>query len=411
MFDLDKWQEILETINRNRLRTFLTSFSVGWGIFMLIILLGAGNGIENGVRNMFADDALNTIWVWPQQTSMAYDGLKPGRSIKLTNEDYDEVEREFPEVENLTSRKYLNSNTQITYKDKTGNFAILGTHPGQRVVEAMRILEGRFVNQMDLDEARKVACLGLDMKVELFGDQDPIGQYIDINGIPFKVIGYYSDQGGDRDVRRAWIPLTTHQRVFGGANRIAAISMTTKPGTSVEESTVIVERLRSQMSKRHRFAPEDVRAMNINSKAEEMQKFTDLFDYIALFIWIIGVGTIMAGIVGVSNIMLILVKERTKEIGIRKAMGATPYSIVSLIMQESIVITTVAGYIGLVLGVVVLESLTGVTKDLPFFTQPEVNLNVAIGATALLVVSGALAGLIPAVRAANIQPVIALRED
>lgn len=412
MFDLDKWQEIIETISRNKLRTFLTSFSVGWGIFMLIILLGAGNGIENGVRKMFEGDALNTVWIWPQQTSMAYDGLKPGRQIKLTNEDYDQVERDFPEVENLCARKYLSSNTQIAYKDKTGSYGILGTHPGQKVVEALQVIEGRFINENDMLQHRKVACLGMDMKVELFDQASPVGEYIEVNGIPFKVIGYYMDQGGDRDVRRAWIPLTTHQRVFGGGNQIAAMAMTTKEGTSVAESKEIVERLRAQMSKRHHFAPEDIRAMNINSKAEEMQKFVDLFDYISIFIWIIGCGTIMAGIVGVSNIMLILVKERTKEIGIRKAMGATPVSIVSLILQESIVITTVAGYMGLVLGVVVLESVSDMLgSETPFFTNPEVNLSVAIAATALLVISGAIAGLIPAIRAANIQPVIALRED
>ncbi len=411
MFDLDKWQEIFETIRQNKLRTFLTAFSVAWGIFMLIILLGAGNGIENGVQTEFEGDAINTIWIWPGRTSIPYEGLQPGRFVQLTNDDYDHISRNFPEVENVTGRKYMGGSAQIAYKDKTGSYGILGTHPGQKVVEALEIIEGRFINEKDQQEYRKVACLGRDMKVELFGEANPIGEYIEVNGIAFKVVGYYMDNGGDRDVRRAWIPMSTHQRVFAGKNRMSAMAMTTKGQVTLEESAEIVARMTKEMAKLHHFDPRDARAVNIRNAAENYEQYMSLFDNIRIFIWVIGIGTITAGIVGVSNIMMILVKERTREIGIRKAMGATPMSVVGLIMQEAVVITTVAGYIGLVMGVGLLEFLGDLVGSVEYFQNPEVDFRVAVGATALLIISGSLAGLFPAIRAANIQPVNALRED
>jgi putative ABC transport system permease protein len=410
MFDLDKWQEIFSTIQKNRLRTFLTGFSVAWGIFMLILLLGSGQGLQNGAQNQFAGDAINSIWISPGTTSMPYQGYKPGRNIRLQNDDLKEIAEHVQGVENVSARKYLWGSGQTTYKGKTGNYDILGCKPGEKAAEQIQILGGRFVNDIDISEARKVACLGRDMKNELFGDQDPIGTYININGIPFKVIGYYMDDGGDRDVRRAWIPLSTHQRVFGDPLRIDRMAMTTGDA-GIEEAALIVEDIRARLSKRLKFDPADERAIFIRNRAEFYQRFVDLFAGIRAFIWIIGCGTILAGIVGVSNIMMIVVKERTKEIGIRKAMGATSSSIISLIMQEAIFITTVAGYIGLSLGVLLLEWAGGLITGSDFFMNPEVDLRVAISATILLIIAGSIAGLIPAIRASRIQPVVALREE
>ena len=410
MFDLDKWQEIFSTINKNRLRTFLTGFSVAWGIFMLIILLGSGAGLQHGAQNQFAGDAINSIWISPGKTSLPYEGLKPNREIRLTNSDLSEVDRNMDGIENLSARKYLYGSRQVSYQNKTGSYDILGCLPGERESEQIEILGGRFVNDLDVEDARKMACLGRDMKIELFGDADPIGAYVNFNGIPFKVIGYYMDQGGDRDVRRAWIPLTTHQRVFGDPLRIDRMAMTTGDA-SIEEANQIVDELRQQLAKKHRFDPADERAIFIRNRAEFFQRFVDLFFGIRVFIWIIGMGTILAGVVGVSNIMMIVVKERTKEIGIRKAMGATSSSIVALIMQESIFITTIAGYIGLTLGVALLEWVGGSLSGSEFFMNPEVDLKVAISATVLLILAGSIAGFIPALRAAKIQPVVALREE
>lgn len=410
MFDWDKWQEIFSTINKNRLRTFLTGFSVAWGIFMLIILLGSGEGLQHGAENQFAGDAINSIWISAGKTSMPYKGLKPDREIQLTNADLTEIDRNVDGIENLSARKYLWGNAQVSYKNKTGSYEILGCLPGEQASEQMIVLEGRFINPLDVEDARKVACLGKDMKEELFGSANLIGEYVNFNGIPFKVIGYYNDLGGDRDVRRAWIPLSTHQRVFGFPLNIDRMAMTTGDA-NIEEADAIVEKIRLQLAQKHNFDPADERAIFIRNRAEYFQKFADLFFGIRIFIWIIGMGTILAGIVGVSNIMMIVVKERTREIGIRKALGATSSSIVSLIMQEAIFITTVAGYIGLTLGVFLLEWAGNNINGSEFFENPEVDLKVAISATILLIVAGSLAGLIPALRAARIQPVIALREE
>ncbi|NQV53723.1 MAG: ABC transporter permease [Flavobacteriales bacterium] len=410
MFDLDKWQEIFSTIRKNKLRTFLTGFSVAWGIFMLILLLGSGQGLQNGAENQFAGDAINSIWISPGRTSLPYEGLKPGRQIRMQNEHYSDLKANIDGVDNISARKYQWGSGLTSYKNKTGNFDILGCYPGEKESEKILLIEGRFVNELDIKDARKVACIGLDMKKELFGEADPIGAYINIQGIPFKVIGFYTDQGGDRDVRRAWIPLSTHQRVFGDPMRIDRMAMTTGDA-SIEEATAIVEEIRGRLSKQLRFDPADERAIFIRNRAEFYQRFVDLFAGIRAFIWIIGCGTILAGIVGVSNIMMIVVKERTKEIGIRKALGATSGSIIGLIMQEAIFITTIAGYIGLCLGVLLLEWAGTMITDSDFFKNPEVDLGVAISATVLLIIAGSIAGLIPAIRASRIQPVVALREE
>lgn len=410
MFDRDKWQEIFSTINKNRMRTFLTGFSVAWGIFMLIILLGSGKGLQNGAENQFAGDAINSISISPGKTSKPYKGLKPDRELSLTNEDFEDIKTHVSGIENVSARKYFRGVGLVSYKSKSGTFDILGCLPGEQYSEKMTIVDGRFINKIDVDQGRKVACLGSIMKAELFGNADPIGEYINISGIPFLIIGHYDDKGGDRDVRRTWIPLTTHQRVFGNPRRIDRMAMTTGDA-SVEDANLIVENIRTRLSTRLNFDPEDERAIFIRNRAEYFQKFADLFTGIRVFIWVIGFGTILAGIVGVSNIMMIVVKERTKEIGIRKAIGASSSSIIALIMQEAIFITTVAGYIGLTLGVILLEWVGGLIADAPFFQNPEVDLNVAISATLLLILAGSLAGLIPAIRASQIQPVIALRED
>ena len=410
MFDLDKWQEIFSTIRKNKLRTFLTGFSVAWGILMLIILLGAGEGLQHGTENQFKGDALNSVWVIPGKTSIPYAGYNAEREIKLRNEDFEDIKNNIRGIENLSARKYLNGITRISYQDKTGSFGVLGCLPDEKAAEQIEILGGRFINEQDIKEKRKVACLGRDMKIELFGEKNPQGEYININGIPFLVIGFYMDEGGDRDVRRTWIPLSTHQMVFGNPNYVDRLAMTTGDAT-IDEANIIVDQIRSRLASRLEFDPSDEKAVFIRNRAEFYQKFASLFAGIKMFIWFIGFGTICAGIVGVSNIMMIVVKERTKEIGIRKALGASSASIIGLIMQESIFITTIAGYIGLTLGVLLLEWSGSLISGSDYFSNPEVDIQVAINATLLLVITGSLAGLFPALRAANIQPVNALRED
>ncbi len=409
MFDLDKWQEIYSTISKNKLRTFLTGFSVAWGIFMLIILLGSGYGLENGVRKEFEDDAANTLWVNQGVTSMSYKGYKPGRFIQFRNEDYDQT-KTLKDVDHISGRFTIWENNTLSYKNEYGSFDIICIHPDYGVVESLNPTKGRFLNDIDVEDVRKVAAIGKLVDEALFKGEAPLGKYIQVAGIPFKVVGVFDDPGGDRDLSRIYIPISTAQMVFNRGNRLGTMSMTIGDA-SVERSQEMVEEIRKDFAQRHHFDPEDQRAIFIWNNVENYMQFMTLFANIRLFIWVIGIGTIIAGIVGVSNIMMIVVKERTKEIGIRKSMGATPGSIISLILQESILITAFAGYLGLVAGVGLLELIS---KNLPatdYFSNPEVNINVALGATAILILAGAIAGFVPARKAAAVKPVVALRDE
>ncbi|MCF8367686.1 MAG: ABC transporter permease [Bacteroidales bacterium] len=410
MFDIDKWQEIYSTISKNKLRTFLTGFSVAWGIFMLIILLGSGYGLENGVRKEFEGDAENTLWVNQGVTSVAYKGYKPGRFISFTNDDFDAT-KTMKDIEHISGRFTIWENNTLSYKNEYGSFDIFCSHPGYGNVENITPIKGRFLNDRDVDEFRKITSIGKLVEEALFKGEDPIGKYIKVAGIPFKVIGVFDDPGGDRDLSRIYIPISTAQMVFNRGNRLGTMTMTIGDA-SVERSQEMVEQIKNDLAQRHHFDPADPRAVFIWNNLENYKKFMTLFANIRLFIWVIGIGTIIAGIVGVSNIMMIVVKERTKEIGIRKSMGATPGSIISLILQESILITAFAGYIGLIAGVGLLEL---VAKNLPpdagYFANPEVNINVALGATVILILAGAIAGFVPARKASSVKPVVALRDE
>jgi len=409
MFDLDKWQEIFETISKNKLRTILTGFSVAWGIFMLIILLGSGYGLENGVRQEFAGDAVNYLSINGGVTSKAYKGMKPGRRIRFENEDH-EILAGLSNVDMSSDRSRLWQISTINYKNQYGTFDIFAISPDYKYVEALVMTEGRFLNQKDQEETRKVAALGRLVYEELFKGEPAVEKYINIGGVPFKVIGVFNDPGSDRDLQRVYITTSAGQRVFGMGERINSVQLMLGDA-SVEESYQTVEEVKSSMSEKFKFDPADTRALFVYNSIENYQQFMDLFASIRLFVWFIGIGTIIAGIVGVSNIMMIVVKERTKEIGVRKALGATPWSIVSLILQESIMITAFAGYIGLVLGVGLLELISGNFQGDSYFANPEVNINVALGATAILIIAGALAGFVPARKAASVKPVIALRDE
>jgi len=410
MFDRDKWLEIWSTVKQNKLRTFLTSFSVFWGIFMLIILLGSGKGLENGVQKEFASDATNTLWVNGGITTLAYKGMLPGRNIQLNNKDFEAIKKEVLAGDELAIRKDIWQNNTISYKNKFVTYDVKCVNPVYAKIENIEMMEGRFVNELDLQDSRKVVCIGYLVRDNLFGEnKNPIGEMVKINSIPFKVVGVFTDSGGDRDVRRVYIPHSTATKVYGFGNKVGRIPILTT--ANVEESLEMEKRIKKSLAGIHRFDPEDPRALRIWNNLENYAQFTSLFKMIRLFVWFIGIMTIVAGIVGVSNIMIIVVKERTKEIGIRKAIGARPSSIVSLILMESILITSVAGYMGLVVGTFLLELISKYMPASDYFANPEVSLGVAIQATVVLVISGALAGFWPALRAARIKPIEALRDE
>ncbi len=409
MFDLDKWQEIFATIRKNKLRTFLTGFSVAWGIFMLIVLLGSGNGLQNGIEYQFKSDAVNTIWLHPGSTTMAFKGMKPGRQINFTNEDYNFVKENIPGIEEISARYYFWENRIISYKKQFGSFDLICVHPDMQVIEKIVIDKGRMLNQIDLLRNRKVVIIGLPVKEALFKNgENPLGEYIKVNGVPFKVVGVFTDRS-DRDQQRLYLPISTAQMIFNGGNKIHNLTITTN--ISVKESEVLEQTLRTKLAKLHRFNSEDKSALYIGNTIKEFKQFQNMFMGIKLFVTVIGLFTIIAGVVGVSNIMIIVVNERTKEIGIRKAIGATPWSVIFLIIFESVIITAFAGYIGLVGGIGLLELVNKLMPASDFFRNPEVDFTIAVSATIVLVLSGMLAGLFPAIKAARIRPVIALRDE
>ncbi len=423
MFDIDKWQEIFATIQKNKMRTFLTGFSVAWGIFMLMILLGSGNGLSNGVAQNFMNDAVNAMWIWRGETTLAYQGMKPGRTIKFVNEDQDLIKK--VSGVGVASGRYFMGNTRYSYDKESGEYTTITCQPELIQVENIEIHEGRFINQIGVIQKRKVVVIGADIKKALFKDSTAIGEYVNINTVPFKVIGVCTEPGSTRN-RNAYMPLSTAQMIFNGSNQIHNLALTVNAET-LGESQAIEEQIRNVLGKKHKFDPKDDGAIGLYNKLENYIQTMKIFQAIKIFIWIIGMGTLIAGIVGVSNIMLIVVKERTKEIGIRKALGASPASVVGLILLESIMITTVAGYIGLVMGTGLMEMINyfmvqsaevaaaaaenGGRAGESVFLNPTVDFNIAVSATLLLIVAGAIAGYIPAKRAARIKPIVALRDE
>ena len=400
-------------MRRHKLRTFLTALSVWWGIFMLVILLGMGNGLQNSVEHNFNDDAVNSLWLFPGRTSKPHKGLPAGRWIQLNNSDYELIKRKVEGVEYITGRYYFNGEFNITYKNKSLSFNVRCVHPDHQVLENTIMVSGRFINDKDITEYRKVCAIGKVVAEDFFGKGvDPIGEYISIKGVEYLIVGVFRDDGHVSEMQMVYLPVTTAQRVDSANGRLHRI-MFTMGDKSLKETKVIEQQVRAELAAIHNFDIHDKEAIYINNEAEEYQEFQTVFAFIKGFLWFVGIGSIIAGVIGVSNIMLIVIKDRTKEIGIRKAMGATPGSILSMIMQESIFLTAVSGYIGMVSGFALIYGLNYLLiandLELEFFRNPEVDFWSILIALIVLIVSGALAGLIPAMQAVRINPVVAMR--
>jgi len=416
MFDIDKWQEIIYTINKNRVRTAITAFNVAFGIFILIVLMGFGMGFQNGIRNQFNDDAINSIFIGGGKTSKAHAGLQPGREIIFSNDDIEAIRKEVEGVDKMSGRFFLTGEFTVRYEDKYSFFFIRCVHPDHAYIEKTLITEGRYLNDKDIREKRKVAVVGQGVVQVLFPRINPIGEYITINGVKYKVVGVFFDDGNERENKFIHIPISTAQLAYGGGKDVHQLIVTVG-NASVGESIQIQENLHSLLAQRHRFSKDDDQAIWLGNVLEEYGRWMGIFDGIRFFLAGVGFLTLIAGIVGVSNIMLIIVKERTREIGVRKAIGATPRSIIGLFLQESLAVTLISGYVGMIAGMVFLQSgaLTYLMLTLgfpeEFFLDPNVSLSSAITATIILAFSGTLAGYFPARKAARIQPIEALRDE
>ena len=417
MFDRDKWQEIFSTISKNKTRTVLTGFSVATGIFMLIFLLGAGRGLKNGMTAVFAQDATNSMQIFGRRTTKAYKGTPEGKRIQMVNDDYLDLQKSIEKLDVISAMSYIPGAETISYKNNFGNFNVSPVHDTYKEIKNFEILEGRFLNQKDIKEHRKVVAIQDVVKEVLFPKETAINKMININKIKFKVIGVFNQPSFDDNSREIYIPITVAQKIFNNNDHLQRISFTLED-VSLEESMDVKQFITYQMAKRHRFSPEDKNALWIQNNIENSQQFAGIFSAIEMFVWVIGIFTILLGVIGVFNIMMIVVKERTKEIGIRKAIGASPSSVVSLVLMEAIFITAVSGYIGLIAGVGILEIINSfdiIYKIYPpaaiYFINPQVDLGIAIGATIVLIVTGALAGFFPARKAASIRPIEALRDE
>jgi putative ABC transport system permease protein len=416
MFDHDNWQEIFATIKKNKLRTLLTAFGVFWGIFMLVIMLGAGNGLQKGVMKDFAGSATNSFFMWAQKTGKAYEGMKPGRTFNFTNEDAIAL-HQLTSLDIIAPMNQLGGyegNNNVTRGIKTGIFNVMGEYPAAIEIEAADIRFGRFLNELDVREKRKVAVIGKRAREILFDkNENPIGEWIKISGVYFRVVGITEPTGSgkaDEQAQQIHVPFSTFQYAFNYGNKVGWFSIKAKDNVP---ASVAEEKALALLKKRHQIAPDDLLAIGHWNMDKEFNKINGLFTGINWLVWFVGIGTLIAGVIGVSNIMLIVVKERTKEIGVKRALGATPFSVVGQLMMESIFLTSIAGYLGVLAGIGVLEM---VSSALPpggsgMFSNPEVRLNVVLIALSILIVSGALAGMIPARKAVSISPVDALRSE
>lgn len=416
IFERDSWQEIFATIRKNKLRTFLTMLGVFWGIFMLVIMLGSGNGLRNGILRGFSGTATNSFYVWAQQTNKAYKGMKPGRNFNFNLADVEAL-KQIPELAVVSPMNQLGGYEQannVIRGLKTAACEINANMPNCTEISEVKIQKGRFLNELDIKEKRKVCVIGPRVQEMLFKKgEEVIGEYIRINGVYFKVIGLTmimaSGGEGREQAQRINVPFSTFQNAFNYGDVVGWFAIKSRDDVPAE---VAEKKAMAVLKERHKVAPDDVKAIGHWNMEIEYNKLKGLFTGINFLVWFVGIGTLMAGVIGISNIMLIVVKERTKEIGVKRALGAVPLQIIGQIMLESIFLTAISGYLGLVLGIGFLEmidSLIGQSGEM--FTNPTVDLGVAVQALTVLIISGAIAGLIPANKAVSIKPVEALRSD
>jgi len=412
VLDIDNWREITATLRKNKLRTTLTGLGVFFGIVILLLMIGFGRSLEKGVQRRMAGFATNAVFVWGQRTTKPYVGLPVGRQVKYDNRDIEALAR-LPGVLHVAPRIQINGG-KVRYIGKTGAFQVMGDYPAFQYVQTPVMRAGRFLNQRDLDESRKVAVIGEGVAGQLYSGADPIGTDLEVNGIFFQVVGVFgSKQTGpqsDRILNTIHVPFTTFQRAFNYDNRVDFFAVVGEPDVN---GGALEDRLKGTLAQRHKIAPDDDAAIGSWNTAKEFGKMNMLFFLINLVMWVAGTMCLLAGVVGVSNIMLITVRERTREIGVRKALGATPASVIRMIVSESTVLTVIFGYLGVVAGIALLELAGKLLEKLPNlpFAPPDPSIAIALTAAGVISVFGALAGMLPAYYAAKIQPIEALRAE
>ncbi len=416
--DRDTLKEILAVLVRNPLRTILSMIGVGWGIFMLVIMMAASKGLENGVKADMGNRAANSGGIWSMMTSMPYKGFKKGRWFQLNMEDMNYLKENVAHIDILSPRCQSGGwqgGDNATYKNKTGSFSIYGETPGIIQIQPMNVDEGRFINENDLDEARKVCVIGKKVKTTLFGEEEPLGKYLKIGGISMKVVGIHSSkkdgEDGGEENESIFMPITTFQKAFNYGNTIGWFNVKSEDDYPIAQ---LQEDIKSALKVRKSIHPEDPRAFGSWNMSEELEDVNAIFSGISFISYVVGLLVLFAGVIGIGNIMLVSVTERTKEIGIRRSLGATPSVIIKQIISETLLITIVAGLLGIFFGILVVELLNSALAgmgDSGSFRNPSVSFNIVIGSLLILVVAGLVTGFLPAYSAVKIKPIDALRKD
>jgi len=409
MFSRDTWKEIFETIQKNKLRTFLSGFTVALGIFIFVVLFGMGNGLINTFDRFFRDDATNIIRFFPGRTSMPYKGYKSARRIEFENSDLADIEKNFAMFLEYTTPRITRS-ALVKYKEESNNYTSRAVDWGHQFAEKTIIMKGRYLNVEDIKNRAKHVVIGRLVEQDLFGQKNAVGKYIDMAGSVFKVIGVFQDDGGDNEERFIYLPYTTRQLIEKNTDKIDQIIVAFKPEIGYTGAMAFEKSLNKFLKAKKHISPEDENGIFVRNVADALKQNQQFAGVLQVIVSVIAFGTIIAGIIGISNIMVFVVKERTKELGIRKALGATPKAVISTILLESVFITTISGFVGMLIGIAVLGSLGEKLEDY-FITNPYINIGIAIFATVVLIIFGAIAGYVPARRAARIKPIVALRDE
>tara|TARA_B100001173_G_scaffold68337_1_gene57991 strand:+ start:881 stop:2113 length:1233 start_codon:yes stop_codon:yes gene_type:complete len=409
MFSRDRWLEIFDSIKKNKLRTFLSGFTVALGILIFVVLFGFGNGLDNTFEKFFKDDALNTMWVRSGRTSKPYMGYKANRRIEFENKDLEDITNRFAfYIEGITPR--ISESGNIGYKLKSNNYSVRGVAPSHQKNEMTIMMQGRYINGLDVDNKERNVVIGRLVKQDLFGDEDALGKFVSGGGRSWKVVGVFQDDGGDNEERIVYVPYTTLQLIQKNTDKLGQIIISYKPEIGYGGAVAFESQLKKYLKQKKFIDPTDPRGIFIRSAASDLKENDQFKSALSSIILFVGIGTLLAGIIGISNIMVFVVKERTKELGIRKAIGATPGSIIGMILQEAIFITSISGYVGLLAGIGILKLVGNTLEEDYYITDPYVDLNTAILATFLLIAFGAFAGYLPAKRAASIKPIEALTD-
>lgn len=409
MFNRDRWREIFETIGKNKLRTFLSGFTVALGIFIFIILFGLGNGLKNTFQEFFLDDASNAIFIYPGKTSMPYKGFKANRRIEFKNEDVEDIKQNFPMFTEYVTPRITRSEL-TSFKNESNTYTTRAVAPGHQFIEKTILMKGRYINQLDLNKKTKNAVIGRLVAKDLFKKEDPIGKYIDVGSTVFKVVGVFQDDGGDNEERYIYIPYTTRQLLEKSNDKVGQIIVTFPKELGHVGAVAFEKSLKKFFKDKKSVDPRDPNGIYFQNLTDDLKQSQQFAVVLQLIVSFVGLGTLIAGIIGISNIMVFVVKERTKELGIRKALGATPRSVIQMVLQESVFITAISGYVGLFLGIAVLKNV-GLSLEEYFIKNPFIDFGTAFAATIVLIIFGAIAGYIPAKRASRIKPIVALRDE